>query len=105
MRPVVVGDVGEVDPVDGDVTAGRGPQAEEDFGDGGLAGSGGSDESDGIAGSDAQIDVVQRWSLVGVGEPHVVELDRADGVDVRGADRFGRCFGFGDVREEPGHRS
>ncbi len=55
-------------------------EARQQQGDGGLAGAGGADDGEGLAGADLEGEPVEDGAVAVIAEGHVVELDRRGGV-------------------------
>src|SRR5450755_2915895 len=68
-------EVADVDAANSNGSALHVVEAEEQVGQGGLAGSGVSDHGDGLAGGNAETDIAQNPVLADVSEPDMVEFD------------------------------
>ncbi len=88
-------EVAQIDAVEADCARGRIEETHEQLEDRGLAGAGGSDEGDGLAGADVEIEFGERGDL---GAGRVVEGDAFEGQFAAHRDRQrAGGFGFGDA--------
>ncbi len=93
----VEGGAADVEAIDADETGGGVVKAGQEADDGGLAGAGGAEQGDDLAGLDGEVDIGEDFMLA-VAEGDVLELDLAEGDGDGGGIRL--VFDLGDRIED-----